>query len=337
MNNSQSQPSLDLLIPGLFSRFSRWAQDYGQEAEALSLQQLLNKSEISSYRQNSFEALVLWLVYKHESGQTPYAVIRGGKPKQSVCADPVHFSASMNDVAVHRVDLGESGREEFEQLINQHVTENDQQFTLLDSGQGLLSGSGLSKLETVPLSLAAGSSVQDKLPSGEDAAKLQTLATEIQMLLFDSPVAEQLTMRGQLPVNGLWFWGNGELKSDQLSGYTSLVGGKVLQNISTYSEIDFMPEPESFMALAESGLQDKVLIQLSGFMAASDHDDFYEWQQVLANYERSWFQPLLAWIMNNPKVSVNLFDDIGHCFHLNAKPWYKYFSQKRTLNDWCTL
>jgi len=189
----------------------------------------------------------------------------------------------------------------------------------------------------VPLSLVAGSSVQDKLPSGEDATKLQTLATEIQMLLFDSPVAEQLMMQGQLPVNGLWFWGNGDLTSDQLPGYTSLVGGKVLQNISTYSEIDFIPEPRSFTALVETGVIDKALIQLSGFMAAADHDDFYEWQQVLASYEKFWFQPLLAWLKNNPKVSVNLFDDIGHCFHLNAKPWYKYFSQKRSLNDWCKL
>jgi len=189
----------------------------------------------------------------------------------------------------------------------------------------------------VPLSLAAGSSVQDKLPSGEDAAKLQTLATEIQMLLFDSPVVEQLNIQGQLQVNGLWFWGNGELKSKQLPDYSSLIGGTVLQNISTFTGIDFMPEPRSFTALAEIEIKDKVLIQLSGFMAVSDHDDFYEWQQVLASYERTWFQPLLAWLKKNPKVSVNLFDDLGHCFHLNAKPWYKNFTKKRSLNDWCKL
>lgn len=336
MNNSQPQSSLDLLLPGLFGRLSRWTQDYGQDGDAPALRQLLNKSEISSYRQNSFEGLILWLVFKYDSDQTPYAVIRGGEPDQSLCADPVHFSASMNDVVVHRVNLRESGRKEFEHLINQHVTENDQQFTLLDSGQGLLSGSGLSKLETLPLSLAAGNSVQDKLPSGEDAAKLQTLATEVQMLLFDSPVAEELAMPGQLPLNGLWFWGNGDLKGNHLSEYSSLVGGSALQNISTYSGIDFMPEPESFLAFTEAGIKENVLIQLSGFISASDHDDFHAWQQALADYEQTWFQPLMDWLKKNPTANVRLFDDIGHCFYLNARPWYKRFSKTKSLGSWCT-
>ncbi len=335
MNKSHSQQSLDVVIPGLFSRLSRWTKDYGQDCEAPALEQLLNKAEITEYSQSSHEALVLSLVLKYVSDQVPYAVIRGGEVGKSLCADPVHFSASMNDVVVHRVDLGAAGRQEFEALINQHVAENDQQFALLDSGQGLLSGRGLAQINTTPLSNAAGHSVQDKLPNGEDASKLQTLATEIQMLLFDSPVAEQLQMTGQLPVNGLWFWGEGEFNGAQATDFSNLIGGQSIQNLAEFIGLDFTPEPESFNALVKTELESKALIQLSGLRAPSDHDDFHDWQQSLDNYEQMWFKPLLVWLKKNPKADVRLYDDIGQCFHLNAKSWYKRFVKTRSLNDWC--
>jgi len=63
-------------------------------------------------------------------------------------------------------------------------------------------------LDAHPVSFAAiaGRLLPDRHPDGADGGRLARLLAEIQMLLFQHPAAHRRE-RGEVDVNGVWFWG----------------------------------------------------------------------------------------------------------------------------------
>ncbi|MEM9171915.1 MAG: hypothetical protein AAGA84_04335 [Pseudomonadota bacterium] len=66
--------------------------------------------------------------------------------------------------------------------------------------------------QPAPASLV-GRALREFMPTGSDATLLRRLSTEWQMLLHSHPVNESRRDAGLMPVNGLWWWGGGELAS----------------------------------------------------------------------------------------------------------------------------
>ncbi|MBS0569237.1 MAG: phosphoglycerate mutase [Proteobacteria bacterium] len=56
-----------------------------------------------------------------------------------------------------------------------------------------------------------GDSLMRHLPSGENERPWRRLLNEAQVILHNHPVNARRVQRGQLPANGLWFWGAGRL------------------------------------------------------------------------------------------------------------------------------
>jgi hypothetical protein len=70
---------------------------------------------------------------------------------------------------------------------------------------------------------AAGHDLWEYLPAGEDAARLKSLASEIEMWLFDHPVNLRRQEAQRPVINALWLWGGGaaEAAPPTLSGWTA--------------------------------------------------------------------------------------------------------------------
>ena len=82
--------------------------------------------------------------------------------------------------------------------------------TALESGEFLLTAPPLEPIRTVePVRVLQGP-MADALPSGEGAAPLRRLGTEIEMWLYAHPLNRERARRGERPVSTLWVWGGGE-------------------------------------------------------------------------------------------------------------------------------
>jgi hypothetical protein len=57
--------------------------------------------------------------------------------------------------------------------------------------------------------LAIGRNLREALPAGRDAARVQALVVELQMLLHEHPCNERRTSLGRPVVNSVWLWGFG--------------------------------------------------------------------------------------------------------------------------------
>lgn len=333
--NDKNQTVFDLVIPGLFGKLSEWSRDFVPHEPLPALQRLLSQANHQPLEFLSLEALLQSLVYSMPQQHLPAAELRGGLAWSSLCADPVFFQASMRDLHLHRVMLSEQEQLEFGELIDDYVKPAGYRFKLLDDQRGLLTRDGEFKLSTTPLSVAVGQGVHQFLPEGADAAKLQTLATEIQMLLFEAPLNQQRELRGESPVNGLWFWGEGQLAADSPCRYQKISGHHFLQSIAVHSKLENQPTPECFeQSLVTAGVA--TLVELPQLQATDEQDDYQRWQAVMQEYEQVWFKPLLSWINQRPDVLVRLYDQ-QNCFHLQSGKWYQKWRQPPSISSWAKI
>ncbi|WP_187770640.1 phosphoglycerate mutase, partial [Cognatilysobacter lacus] len=58
---------------------------------------------------------------------------------------------------------------------------------------------------------ALGADLFEHMPSGPDGRRWRALLSEAQVTLHQHPVNAQRQARGRVPVNSLWFWGEGKL------------------------------------------------------------------------------------------------------------------------------
>jgi hypothetical protein len=80
----------------------------------------------------------------------------------------------------------------------------------LECGGFLLTAPPLAPVRTVEPARVLQFPLADVLPSGEGAAALRRLGSEIEMWLHAHPLNRERSRRGERPVSTLWIWGGGE-------------------------------------------------------------------------------------------------------------------------------
>ena len=65
------------------------------------------------------------------------------------------------------------------------------------------------RVKTLDPALALGQDLWDFRPSGEDAARLARLSSELEMWLFDHALNRRRRDEGELEITALWLWGGG--------------------------------------------------------------------------------------------------------------------------------
>lgn len=147
-----------------------------------------------------------------------------------------------------------------------------------------------------PPSQARGRAVSAHLPAGSDAMRWHALMNEVQMALHDHPVNESREMRGELPVNSIWFWGGGVLERPSSRPYDQVLSDDPLaRGLALASGASAAPLPMNAAALlsmpADSG---QVLVLLDALSAPAAYGDAQAWSEQAADLEGRWFAPLLA-------------------------------------------
>ena len=66
-----------------------------------------------------------------------------------------------------------------------------------------------------------GDGLEASLPAGAGSAALRTLASEIEMWLYDLPLNRRRELRGEPRISSLWLWGGGQPPRDPLTAIAS--------------------------------------------------------------------------------------------------------------------
>ena len=207
-------------------------------------------------------------------------------------ADPVHLRLQRDQLVLLPnlgVSTGDAGH--LCAALDRHFAGQGMEFFSPHPQRWYVKVDQLPDIETVPLSQAAGRDVNGLLPKGCDALHWHQVMNEIQMLLFSHPANEAREARGELPINSLWFWGNGCSSSAQLQKtYDSVSSDEMLAEMfAAAAEIPFAGWSEQWRDEAGSGKQ---LLLWTGLRSALQRGDLNAWRAALQDFETSYAQPL---------------------------------------------
>lgn len=145
------------------------------------------------------------------------------------------------------------------------------------------------QIHTTPLSQAIGSDVRGAWPTGEDAPRWHQVFNEIQMLLHAHPLNDAREIRGELPINSVWFWGGG-CNSSLSKTYDSVSSDDVLAEMfAAAASVPFSRWAAQWSIEDRSGKQ---LLVWTCLRSALQQGDLAAWGKALQDFENSYVQPI---------------------------------------------
>jgi hypothetical protein len=152
---------------------------------------------------------------------------------------------------------------------------------------------------------AAGHDLWAYLPRGDDAPRLRSLTSDIEMWLFDHAVNRRRLEIQQPVINALWLWGEGaaDAEAPTLSGWTA--GDDPL--FGSFAPVSRYPGTST-----------------SGVVAVPDWPGSAAWHDV----EERWLAPALADLRAGRLESIGL-SARRRCMRLNARAMWRFWRRAR--------
>ena len=154
-------------------------------------------------------------------------------------------------------------------------------------------------LLATPTAEMAGRSVERFLPAGDDGARWRSTINEVQMLLHDHSCNQTREARGELPINGVWFWGAG--RTPRIAPGTAFAAvwsdHPLARGLALASGVTPHPLPATGSGLlAELGGKpagEALLVALPPLPGMA-YGDMAAWRGAALALERDWISPLLS-------------------------------------------
>lgn len=244
-------------------------------------------------------------------GNFPYAafdaVVDGHQPCLKLT--PISVEASHNNVVLvaYGEDLAMTSDEE--QAIQQAISPLLEQdgFALMPNSKGGWLVIGNHQAKTTPIFEVGSRPLTDCLPRGEDALYWHRLFSECQMAISSLSFNGQRAQQGLPEVNGVWFWGEGELPEV----------ARTVQVITDDRRLQVWADSEPNMTLIDKACLDDVSLLTTGtptilFTSHLSSDSYNTLRQLNKNYDIAWywrdnhyFQPAkstwLGWLKHHIK------------------------------------
>ena len=205
-------------------------------------------------------------------------------------ADPVHLRLQREQVVLlPEVEVSLADAMELCIDLNEHFAGEGLTFFAPHPQRWYVKVEQSPDIITVPMSQAAGHNIHGNLPVGPESGRWHRLFNEIQMLLFAHPLNEAREARGELPVNSVWFWGNGAVPVQSTASYVTVSSDEVLVEMLARA----IGAPFSgWQSEWHNTEEDAQLLVWSGLRAALQRGDLHAWREALQSFEKHYAQPL---------------------------------------------
>lgn len=222
-------------------------------------------------------------------------------------ADPVHVRLQREQVVL-LPDVAVSPDEAMQFCIslNAHFSEQGVTFFAPHPNRWYVCLNEHPDIQTMPLSQAAGRNIHGNLPEGTEARRWHQLFNEIQMLLFAHPLNAVREARGDVPVNSVWFWGNGPQSAPVQGEYDHVSSDEVLlEMLASAADIPYSAWPSEWQAS-----EDRQLLVWTGLRRALQRGDLAGWRDALQSFETGYAEPLWQ-ALRSGKIEQLTVDLVG--------------------------
>ncbi len=292
------QRGVSLLLPGLLA-----AEAVGSDTvETPYLCRLLSRSKTLRSPRLGLESIVYrWFNGADDSDANCAALLgyRHEKPGNElpVClmrADPVYqqmdvSNALLADQSVLRLNATEA--DSLVNALNVHFSGDGVSFEMADPLRWYCRLDDKFNINTCSMSQAVGRDVALVRPAGDSAQRWRSMLAEIEMLLFDHPVNLRRVEAGEVPVNSLWMWGEGQPCVNETPPATVFSDNFYVSSLASFlaQEVSGL---DNFAAGAQSRLRQSTLVVEDNLARAATTADESLRSATLLQLEQQVFEPL---------------------------------------------
>lgn len=296
-----------LLVPDLFWPAAAGAEPY-RGLTLPALETLLGRGRRTKTSGCSVER---WLADAYRIGSQhdlPLAPLAlrgdGGEPGDDwwLQADPVHLRVHGDHLILAEASRFPLARDEAQQLVatlNSHFSEEGITFAAPQPQRWYARVKSEPRLRTTPTGEIAGRNVDRFLPAGDDGARWRSAFNEVQMLLHEHPCNQAREARGELPINGVWFWGAGRMPRIATGTAFDAVWSDhpLARGLALASGITPRPIPATgseLLAGLDGRSRDQAFLVAPAPLPGTVYGDITAWCGAVLALERDWVSPLLA-------------------------------------------
>lgn len=209
-------------------------------------------------------AAALRRLFQFDGSSIPVAALRHHCHADAIagvwlCADPAYVrseatGARLMACPIH--DLSASDADELALALRPLFDDVSTEFAVdMPSTWCLQLAGGPSHAAFTDPAMALGASLTDCLPAGEAGRAWRRLFNEAQILLHAHPVNARRIAAGKVPVNALWFWGEGTLPDAVATGlqYVASADDAVRGLAKMGCALRLEPLPQAIDAVGEAG------------------------------------------------------------------------------------
>jgi hypothetical protein len=250
-------------------------------------------------------------------------------------ADPVHQRVERNALVLHDASVLGLAREEVDEALealNAFFAADGLAFVAPAIDRWYVRIPAGDAPVTVPLEEAIGRNPFGMLPSSGTRLRWRSLFSEAQMLLAALPFNARREAEGHPALNGVWFWGGGEMPASLPRPYAEVAASEVLaRGLSLASHCGLNPLPGSLADLpaVNTGECLAVISSMTGPLRRGDAE---QWQVAAAALDREWFDALGAALARFHSVRVVLPAERDTAvFDLHAGARWRLFRRPKPL------
>lgn len=312
-----------LLVPGLLEP----PQALPAGLATASLDQILGRGDHSNGNIAGFEQALCEHFHVQENDSEhdlPVGALsllgEGGEPEGYcwACVSPVHLYPDRDRLLLFPLaisDIPDESVANIRDAFNVHFDDRGLKLFCYPDGRWYLRIGKSRRVKTSPLTDVAGRSVDSFLPHGEDAAWLNSIVNEAQMLLHQLSG----TIHGSPNFNTFWIWGFGELPGKCVPGFDAVLGEHPLLNgLALHSGV---PVQDAGQSSALSVLQVDTAVHQA--VVFSDMD---AWCSAIVELDQLC-RKLLVQSLANRCDQLILQDDLGNIFRYRHKMRWRFWRQ----------
>lgn len=338
--------SVTLIIPGLLAfPPQQWQELTPQLPKLPALSELLNQAQRVLRNACSYESMlaakfgfspqqllpIAALTYWHDKGKPPSeAVLR---------ADPVYLKVDRDCIYLLGRNSLQVSQDEAKAIISQinsvysdtpwsmEMGAADRWYIRLEEGINI---------ETQSLTEAFGKNIDGYLPQGAAGNKWRAVLNEIQMLLHNNEVNSVREIHQQLPINSIWFWGEGSLPSRPANRSHTMdyvwSNEPLCRGLAHWAQCpcDDLPDTVNELTKQKQTGEQLIVFDDMRILAKEDNPSF---ESKLIELDNNWLAPLQK-AVNIGQLQLRIETENGAVFDCRKKSWINRWRKKRLWYEW---
>lgn len=253
-------------------------------------------------------------------------------------ADPVHLRPERDTVVL--LDNSSFNLEKHEALIlaadlQPVFTAREIELEAPTNNRWYIKLKQLPEINTATIDEVVGNDIDRYRAKGDNKILWDQLSNEAQMSLHNCPLNDEREQRGDLPVNGVWLWGAGELPKSTRQIWSRVFADEITsQGLSILTGSPYADLPDSLEdVINKTDEQEKILTVISFGQRHKQYFDHSGWQDFIGYLEEEWFAQVESLIKQKELNELTLLTG-EYKLTISKSSFMKFWKRHKSLHTY---